>query len=73
MPFRTCIRKNVFDKVGLFDEGLAVGEDYDMMRRFILQGLKIHHLKESEIKIKCFEIILYSWLKKSGRCSENLM
>jgi len=45
VPFRTCIRRSVFDKIGLFDEGLLVGEDYDMMRRFVKQGLKAHHLK----------------------------
>jgi len=45
VPFRTCIRRNVFDKIGFFDEELLVGEDYDMMRRFVKHGLKIHHLK----------------------------
>jgi len=45
VPFRTCIRKSVFDKIGLFDESLPVGEDYDMMRRFVKQDMKIHHLK----------------------------
>ncbi len=45
VPFRTCIRRSVFDKIGLFDEGLRLGEDYDMMRRFVKHGLKIHHLK----------------------------
>lgn len=47
VPFRTCIRKNVFDKIGLFDESLIVGEDYDMMRRFAKHGLKIHHLRSA--------------------------
>ena len=45
VPFRTCIRKSVFDKIGLFDEKLLVAEDYDMMRRFVKNGLKSHHLK----------------------------
>jgi len=45
VPFRTCIRRNVFDKIGFFDEELLVGEDYDMMRRFVKHGLKTHHLK----------------------------
>ncbi len=44
VPFRTCIRKSVFDKIGFFDENLLIGEDYDMMRRFVKHGLKIHHL-----------------------------
>ena len=41
VPFRTCIRKSVFDKIGLYDERLIVAEDYDMMRRFVNQGLKM--------------------------------
>ncbi len=45
VPFRTCIRRRVFDKIGLFDETLRIGEDYDMMRRFVKAGLKAHHLK----------------------------
>jgi hypothetical protein len=44
VPFRTCIRRSVFDKIGFFDEDLPIGEDYDMMRRFIKHGLKICHL-----------------------------
>ncbi|HDZ69372.1 MAG TPA: glycosyltransferase, partial [Phycisphaerales bacterium] len=45
VPFRTCIRRSVFDKIGFFDEQLAMAEDYDMMRRFVKKGLKIHHLR----------------------------
>ena len=44
VPFRTCIRKTVFDKIGCYDEQLLVAEDYDMLRRFVRQGFKIHHL-----------------------------
>jgi len=44
VPFRTCIRRSVFNKIGFFDENLPIGEDYDMMRRFIKHGLKISHL-----------------------------
>jgi glycosyltransferase involved in cell wall biosynthesis len=44
IPFRTCIRRSVFDKIGFFDESLLVGEDYDMIRRFVKHGLKISHL-----------------------------
>ncbi len=47
VPFRTCIRKSVFDKIGLFDEKLLVAEDYDMIRRFVQNCLKAHHLKGS--------------------------
>jgi glycosyltransferase involved in cell wall biosynthesis/radical SAM superfamily enzyme YgiQ (UPF0313 family) len=45
IPFRLGIRKRVFDKIGLYDETLMIGEDYDMMRRFVKAGLKAHHLK----------------------------
>jgi glycosyltransferase involved in cell wall biosynthesis len=45
VPFRTCIRRSVFDKIGFYDDGLSVGEDYDMIRRFVKHGLKAHHLK----------------------------
>jgi hypothetical protein len=44
VPFRTCIRKSVFDKIGLYDENLLVAEDYDMMRRFVKEGLRIQRL-----------------------------
>jgi len=44
VPFRTCIRRSVFDKIGFFDENLSIGEDYDMMRRFVKHGLTICHL-----------------------------
>jgi len=44
VPFRTCIRRSVFDKIGFFDENLPIGEDYDMMRRFVKHGLEICHL-----------------------------
>jgi glycosyltransferase involved in cell wall biosynthesis/Tfp pilus assembly protein PilF len=47
VPFRTtCIRKSVFDKIGLFDERLLVAEDYDMVRRFVKNGLNMHHFAE---------------------------
>ena len=45
IPFRTCIKRTVFDKIGFFDEKLLVAEDYDMMRRFVMHGLKASHLK----------------------------
>jgi len=47
IPFRLGIRKRVFDKIGLYDETLMIGEDYDMMRRFVKAGLKAHHLSEA--------------------------
>jgi GT2 family glycosyltransferase len=45
VPFRTCVRKSVFDKIGFYDENLLIAEDYDMIRRFAKQGLTAHHLK----------------------------
>ena len=44
VPFRTCIRKSVFDEIGLYDERLIVAEDYDMVRRFIEHDLRMRHL-----------------------------
>ncbi|MHC4365321.1 MAG: glycosyltransferase [Planctomycetota bacterium] len=44
IPFRLGIRKSVFDKIGFYDEKLMVAEDYDMMRRFVKHGLRVHHL-----------------------------
>jgi glycosyltransferase involved in cell wall biosynthesis len=44
VPFRTCIRRSIFDKIGFFDEKLRMAEDYDMLRRFVKHGLKIQHL-----------------------------
>ena len=47
VPFRLGLRKSVFEKIGFYDETLLVGEDYDMMRRFVKAGLKCHHLGEA--------------------------
>jgi glycosyltransferase involved in cell wall biosynthesis len=44
VPFRTCIRRAVFDEIGWYDEGLRVAEDYDMVRRFVKAGLGMGHL-----------------------------
>jgi glycosyltransferase involved in cell wall biosynthesis len=46
VPFRLGIRRNVFEKIGFYDENLLIGEDYDMMRRFVKARLKPHHLNE---------------------------
>lgn len=35
VPFRGCIRRAVFEKIGLYEEGLVVAEDFDMMRRAV--------------------------------------
>jgi len=45
VPFRTCIRRSVFDRIGFFDEQLLVAEDYDMIRRFLKHNLNARHLK----------------------------
>jgi glycosyltransferase involved in cell wall biosynthesis len=47
VPFRTCIRRDVFDTIGFYDETLRVAEDYDMMRRLLRAGKKVHHLKDA--------------------------
>jgi len=45
VPFRTCIKRDVFEKIGFFNEKLKIAEDYDMIRRFIKHGLVACHLK----------------------------
>jgi glycosyltransferase involved in cell wall biosynthesis len=47
IPFGTCVRIDVFDKIGMFDESLIIAESYDMMRRFVKHGLTSRHLKEA--------------------------
>jgi glycosyltransferase involved in cell wall biosynthesis len=47
VPFRTCIRKSVFDKIGFYDEALLVYEDYEMLMRFIKLGLKMRRLPQA--------------------------
>jgi Flp pilus assembly protein TadD len=47
VPFRLGIRRSVYEKIGLYDEALLIGMDYDMMRRFVKAGLKAHHLWET--------------------------
>jgi glycosyltransferase involved in cell wall biosynthesis len=44
---RHFVRKNIFDRIGLYDESLIVGEDYDLMRRFVKEDLKLYHLPEN--------------------------
>jgi glycosyltransferase involved in cell wall biosynthesis len=47
IPFRTFIKRTVFEKIGGYDEGLMIGEDFDLMRRFVKAGLKMVHLNET--------------------------
>jgi len=47
VPFRTCIRRRVFEKIGEYDPSLWVAEDYDMWRRFLKQGLIFRHWPKS--------------------------
>lgn len=47
VPFRLGIRRSVFDRIGFYDEQLAMPEDFDMIRRFVKAGLKEHHLRQT--------------------------
>ncbi|MBA7475365.1 hypothetical protein ES707_10731 [subsurface metagenome] len=47
VPFRLGIRRSVFDRIGFYDEHLAMPEDFDMIRRFVKAGLKEHHLRQT--------------------------
>jgi len=38
-------RKSIFDKIGLFDNSLLFGDDYDFMIRFFTNGLKGYYLR----------------------------
>ena len=42
----SIVSSNIFDQVGLFDENLRVGEDYDMWIRISEVGV-VHHIAES--------------------------
>jgi glycosyltransferase involved in cell wall biosynthesis len=44
---RGLLRRTVFDTIGLFDESLLIGEDYDLMRRFILHNYKAVRLPKA--------------------------
>ena len=44
---RHFVRRNIFDRIGLYDESLIIGEDYDLMRKFVKEGLKFYHLPEN--------------------------
>lgn len=44
-------RKEVFEKVGGFDERLVAAEDYDMHNRLVKRGFKIGYIKSKEIHI----------------------
>jgi len=42
-----CFKRSMIEKIGYYDETLLVGEDYDLMRRFILHNCTAIHLPET--------------------------
>jgi GT2 family glycosyltransferase len=44
-------RKDIFNKIGLFDESLVACEDYDLHNRLIDKGLKVGKIKSQEVHI----------------------
>jgi len=42
-------RKDVFEAMGGFDEGLMAGEDYDFHNRLLEAGVRIGRIKAKEI------------------------
>ncbi len=44
-------RKDIFDDIGLFDENLVAGEDYDLHNRLIDAGFKVGKIKSQEVHI----------------------
>jgi len=45
------IRKEVFEKIGGFNERLVAAEDYDLHNRLLRHGFKIGHVKAKEIHV----------------------
>jgi glycosyltransferase involved in cell wall biosynthesis len=45
------IRKDVFDKVGYFDENMVAGEDYDLHNRILAAGYKVGRISAKETHI----------------------
>jgi len=45
------IRKDIFNKIGMFDENLVAGEDYDLHNRLIEAGFKVGKIKSQEVHI----------------------
>ena len=57
-PSKVIVRRDAFEKAGLFDERLFDKEDWDLWIRFSKAGLKITYLNEA----------LYYYLKKEEDC-----
>jgi len=69
VPFGTCIRRGVYDKIGFYDEALLAGEDYDMMRRFVKGGLKMHHLRDAlYLRRKVSDSFSTDYTAEKARC-----
>ena len=45
------IRRDVFDKVGYFDENMVAGEDYDLHNRILAAGYKVGRISAKETHI----------------------
>jgi GT2 family glycosyltransferase len=45
------IKKEIFDKVGYFDESLVASEDYDLHNRIVAAGYKVGRIKSKEIHL----------------------
>jgi len=45
------LRKDVFEKVGAFNERLVAAEDYDLHNRLLRHGFRIGYIKSKEIHI----------------------
>jgi len=43
----TIIRREAFDRVGGYDEGVAWGEDYDLTQRLVAHGVKLRIVRET--------------------------
>lgn len=45
------IKRDIFNEIGMFDENLVAGEDYDLHNRLIGAGFKVGKIKSQEVHI----------------------
>ena len=51
----TLIRKDIFDKVGIFNPGFLYTHDYDMWFRILLNGFHMHYIDQALIQFRSHE------------------
>jgi glycosyltransferase len=46
------VRKEVYEKYGLFNTGFEIAADYELMLRFLLKGVRLGYIKETLVKMR---------------------